>query len=155
MARQDVIAVIGGADCSDDISDMAQAVGREIARRGAALICGGRGGVMTAACRGAKEEGGMTIGVLPGSDRSDANEFVDVAIATGMTDARNVIIARSADAAIAIDGSYGTLSEIAFCRKFEVPVIGLRTWAVDDRIIQASGPAQAVELAFSRLQALQ
>jgi hypothetical protein len=94
------------------------------------LICGGRGGVMEAACRGAKGAGGLTIGVLPGMSRRHANAYVDIPIVTGMGEARNAIIARTADVVIAIGGSYGTLSEIAYAFGFDTPVVGLGTWAV-------------------------
>ena len=102
-----------------------------MAESGAVLVCGGRGGVMEAACRGAKAAGGLTIGILPGVDRGGANAFVDVPIVTGMGEARNAIVARTAQAVIAIGGSYGTLSEIAFALRFGVPVVGLGTWAVE------------------------
>ncbi len=148
MNRKPVIGIIGGGSCTPEIADLATAVGREVAARGAVVLCGGLGGVMEAACRGAKEEGGLTIGVLPGESRDDANAFVDIALATGLRDARNVIIARSCDAVIAIDGQYGTLSEIAFCLKFDVPVVGLSTWRVDPRVLAVETAAEAVERAM-------
>jgi len=153
------IAVIGGAFCDPKTAALAEEVGREIARRGAILICGGLGGVMEAACRGAKSEGGLTIGILPGTDPNDANPYVDIPIVTGMGEARNVIVVRSAQAIIAIDGEYGTLSEIAFALKFGIPVIGLRTWElfrererVED-IVEVETPKEAVEKAVSLAQA--
>ena len=124
-----VIGVIGESRFSDAAHEaLAEGVGRSIAAAGCALICGGLGGVMEAACRGARAEGGMTIGILPGSDRQEANPFVDVAVATGMGQARNAIIVLTADALIAIGGGYGTLSEIGFALRHGKPVIGLRTW---------------------------
>ena len=100
-------------------SPVAQAVGRELASRSAVVVCGGLGGVMEAACRGAKEAGGHTVGILPGSDRTAANPFVDTAVPTGLGEARNVLVVRAADALIAVGGGYGTLSEIgrASCRE--------------------------------------
>ena len=125
------IAVIGGSTPSPEESAAAEAVGRALARAGAVLICGGRGGVMEAACRGAKSAGGMTIGILPGADRREANPYVDIPILTGIGMARNAIIARTAEAVVAVGGSYGTLSEIALALTFGVPVIGLGTWAIE------------------------
>jgi hypothetical protein len=119
------------------------------------LICGGRGGVMQAACQGAKEAGGLTVGILPGVDRGGANPFVDVPVVTGLGEARNTIIVRTADAAIAIHGGYGTLSEIALARKMGRPVVGLSTWELRQdsqpvkAVIQASTPVEAVELALT------
>lgn len=128
--RGPLIAVIGGATATLEEAAAAESVGRALAESGAVLVCGGRGGVMEAACRGAKAAGGLTIGILPGTDRSEANAFVDVAIVTGLGEARNAIVARTAQAVIAIGGSYGTLSEMAFALRFGVPVVGLGTWAV-------------------------
>jgi uncharacterized protein (TIGR00725 family) len=150
-----IIAVIGGqSSASDEAKKLAREVGRLIAERDAYLMCGGLEGVMEAACRGAKEAGGTTIGVLPSGSKSDANRFVDIPIATGMGTARNVIIIRTADAIIAIDGSYGTLSEIAHALDQGKNVISLHSWPLQrigvDKglLIEASTPAQAVELAF-------
>ncbi len=150
-----LIAVIGGAEASPEEMAMAAAVGRELARRGAILICGGRGGVMEAACRGAKSAGGLTVGVLPGTTRAEANPYVDIPIVTGMGEARNVIIIRTARAVIAIGGSYGTLSEIAYALHYGVPVIGLGTWELarpghpPPPIHRAQTPEEAVDLALS------
>ena len=127
----------------------AHAVGREIARAGAVVVCGGLGGVMAAACRGAKKDGGTTIGILPGGDRSAANEWVDVAIATGLGEARNALIVRAADALIAVGGGFGTLSEIALALTAGKPVVGLGTWSLDidpDPIERVDDPAAAVAL---------
>ncbi|MGH7601866.1 MAG: TIGR00725 family protein, partial [bacterium] len=115
------------------------------------LICGGMFGVMEAACRGAKEIGGTTIGILPGKNKTEANAFVDIPIVTGLNDARNVIIARSADGVIAVDGEYGTLSEIAFSLKFGKPVIGLKLSFDIPHVIQAATAAEAVEFLMSHL----
>jgi len=126
--RKKIVAVIGASEAEETVLHDAEAIGEGIAQRGALLISGGLGGVMEAACRGAKKAGGMTIGILPGTVRSDASNYVDIRIVTGLSQARNVIIARSCDAAVAISGKYGTLSEIAYCLMFGVPVIGLGTW---------------------------
>ncbi|MCU0645959.1 MAG: TIGR00725 family protein [bacterium] len=130
-------------------------VGYQIAQRKAILICGGLGGVMEAACRGAKQEGGTTIGVLPGIDKFSANKFVDIPIVTGIGEARNSIIVRTADALIAIGGKYGTLSEIAFALAFGKPIVGLQTWQGINGIIQSASPAEAVETVFLLIETKQ
>ena len=123
-----IIGVIGGSMVDSRIKALAEKVGGEIAKSGAILICGGLGGVMQAACKGATAEGGLTVGVLPGGDTTAANPYVTVPIATGMGVARNTIIVRTADVVIAIDGSYGTLSEIAIALNIGTPVIALESW---------------------------
>jgi uncharacterized protein (TIGR00725 family) len=149
------VAVIGSARCGAEASALAEEVGREIVRHGAVLVCGGRGGVMEAACRGAKAEGGTTVGILPGTDRREANPFVDIPIVTGLGEARNVIVVRTADAVIAVRGGYGTLSEIGFALKMGRPVVGLGTWELCcdgqpvEAVFQAASPAQAVEEALA------
>jgi uncharacterized protein (TIGR00725 family) len=149
------VAVIGSASCSEEVTALAEAVGREIARRGAVLVCGGRGGVMEAACRGAKAAGGTTIGILPGTDPSEANPYVDVPIVTGLGEARNAIVVRTADAVVAVSGGYGTLSEIGLALKMGRPVVGLGTWELHQdgqfvaAVVQADTPTQAVELALA------
>ena len=150
--RKEMIGVIGGSAVDEALYALAQEVGRGIAERGAMLITGGMGGVMEAASRGAKEAGGLVIGILPGSKASDANSWVDIPIVTGMSHARNTLIARTAQALIAVDGSYGTLSEIAFALIFSKPVIGLQTWEIDPRIHQAIDAGHAVELAFALMK---
>jgi len=147
-----IIGVIGSSTCSSSVSEVAYIVGKEIARKNAILICGGRGGVMEAACKGAKEEKGITIGVLPGNDKESANPYIDIPIVTGMGEARNVIIARSSDAVIAIAGKYGTLSEIAFALRFDVPVVGIATWNINIPILKAKNPKQAVGMALSAIR---
>ena len=151
-----IIGVIGGSSCPPEIDALAQEVGREIARRGHTVICGGLGGVMEGACKGAKSAGGTTVGILPAEDIRDANPYVDIPIATGMGYARNVIIVRTAAAIIAVDGEYGTLSEIAHALGFGVPVIGLKTWTLtrgngraDQGIVVAESPEEAVEKAVA------
>ena len=148
------IAVIGGGDCSPQETELAEEVGRELARQGAILICGGLGGVMAAACKGATSEGGVTIGILPGGSRQSANPYVQIPIVTNLGEARNVIVVKSAQAVIAIDGSYGTLSEIGHALRNGIPVIGLNTWSLsrsgqpDNSIIPAKNPADAVSKAL-------
>ncbi len=123
--RAPMIAVVGAGRASEDVLRTARRVGEAIARRGAVLICGGLGGVMTAAAEGAKQAGGVTLGVLPGSDTSSANPFIDFAVATNMGQARNAIIVQSADAVISVAGGYGTLSEIALALKAGKPVFSI------------------------------
>ncbi len=124
------IAVVGGGEGSAAALDAAEVVGAELARAGAIVVCGGLDGVMAAACRGAKSAGGTTVGVLPETDPGTANPWVDVVIPTGLGEARNAIVVRSAGAVVAIDGEYGTLSEIALALRSGVPVIGLGTWSL-------------------------
>jgi uncharacterized protein (TIGR00725 family) len=118
-----LIGVLGASVAEADLYAAAVALGGGIAARGWWLVCGGLGGVMSAACRGAREAGGHTVGILPGSDRQDANPWVELAIASGMAEARNAVITRSAHACVAMPGAYGTLSEIAFCLKFGTPIV--------------------------------
>lgn len=126
------IGVIGGDPCSEQDSLHAFEVGREIGRRGHLLITGGRGGVMREACRGAREAGGTTVGILPGNDDTEANEFVDIPIVTGLGHVRNAIVVRTSEALIAVGGRYGTLSEIAFALIYNRPIVGLGTWQLTD-----------------------
>jgi uncharacterized protein (TIGR00725 family) len=141
-----VIGVIGESSFSEAGHDgLAEEVGRRLAAAGAVLLCGGLGGVMEAACRGARAGGGHTIGILPGTERTEANPFVDVAVATGLGQARNVLIVLSSDALIAIGGGFGTLSEIALALRHGRPVVGLRTWHAARGASEA--PVVAVESA--------
>ncbi|MCH8994016.1 MAG: TIGR00725 family protein [Chloroflexi bacterium] len=156
-----IIAVIGGDNPPPEALPQAEAVGRELAQRGHVVICGGRGGVMEAACRGARSAGGHTIGVLPGPDRSDANPHVEFPIVTNLGAARNTIIVLSADALIAVDGSYGTLSEIALALVHGKPVVGLKTWRLSDdagledqSIVRANDATEAVERAIAAAEAV-
>ena len=152
--KKKFVAVIGGSQCSPQEARLAEEVGRELARRGAALVCGGLNGVMEAACRGANSEGGLTIGILPGESRQTANPYVQIPIVTGIGYARNVAVVKSAQAVIAISGSYGTLSEISHALQSGIPVIGLNTWSLskngqqDNSIILAQNPAEAVDKAL-------
>lgn len=126
--RRPMVAVIGGAQCSPAEAKAAEEIGRRLASEGIDIVCGGRSGVMEAVCKGAMIAGGRTIGILPGFDRGEANSYVSVAIPTGLGEARNVIVAAAGQIVIAIAGSYGTLSEIAFALKRGKDVIGLNTW---------------------------
>lgn len=150
-----IIGVIGAGECDADTAALAEAVGRHLARRGAAVVCGGLGGVMAAACRGARSTGGLTIGILPGTRREDANPWVQVPIVTGLDQARNILVVRTAQALIAVAGSFGTLSEIAYALKLGIPVVGLNTWELAKQgqpvpaIVEAGSPQEAVELALA------
>lgn len=152
--KKKFIAVIGGNQCSPEEAQVAEEVGRELARRGAILICGGLSGVMEAACKGAHSAGGITIGILPRDSRHEANPYVQIPIVTGMGYARNAIIVKSSQAIIAIDGIYGTLSELGHALQSGIPVIGLNTWALyrngqlDNSIIPAQSPIEAVDKAL-------
>jgi uncharacterized protein (TIGR00725 family) len=121
------IAVVGrDGVLPDEVKQMAEKIGEDIASAGAVLICGGRGGVMEASCRGAKKHGGVTVGLLPSLDSSDANEYIDIALTTGLGYARNTLVASSADAVIAVNGSTGTLSEIAMALNFGKKVVAVK-----------------------------
>jgi uncharacterized protein (TIGR00725 family) len=148
--RKKIIAVIGAGTADEAILKIAEDVGRLIARRGAVLICGGLGGVMETASKGAKSAGGITVGILPQNHTKDANPNIDIPIASGFGEGRNVIIARTADAIIAVGGEYGTLSEIAFGLKMGKPVIGIGTWNIKGTI-KAKNAEDAVEKAFELL----
>lgn len=124
------ITVIGGSTCSKKNYKIAQKLGELIAQEGWILICGGRSGVMEAACHGAKTKGGITVGILPSVDAKDANPYVDIKIPTGLGYARNVLVVRAADIVVAVTGNYGTLSEIAFSFNEGKPVIGINTWKI-------------------------
>ena len=138
--------------------DLAEQVGRELARRGATVVCGGLSGIMEAVCRGAKAEGGMTIGILPGQSPRDANNYVDIPIVTGMRYSRNVIVVNTGRAVIAIGGAWGTLSEIGHALGDSIPVVGLRSWefsrngdgtSVENAMIRANDPVDAVDKALA------
>lgn len=157
-----MISVIGGERSGEKALGLAEEVGRHLARRGATVVCGGRGGIMEAACRGARAEGGHTIGILPGSGAEDSqpNAYVEFPIYTGIGYARNVAVVLSGEAVIAIDGSYGTLSELAYALIHDRPVIGLDTWDFnyhgfdgEASIIRLTNPVEAVERALTLAQA--
>ena len=149
--RAPLVAVVGGGNCSGAEAEWAAAVGRLVAERGAVLVCGGLGGVMEAAARGAKQAGGLTIGILPGSDPGAANPHIDVAIATGMGEMRNALIVRGAQAVIAIGGGVGTLSEIALALRIGTPVVGLHD-SFEGKVDfpRVKSPAEAVRWALER-----
>ncbi len=153
--KRKIIAVIGGSEPSAEEAKLAEKVGYELASQGATLVCGGLGGVMEAACRGASSVGGVTIGILPGDNARAANPYVQIPIVTGIGYARNISVVKSAQAVIAIGGSYGTLSEIAHALQGGIPVIGLNTWSLsrngqtDNSIIQAQSPTEAVNKALN------
>ncbi|HVM70057.1 MAG TPA: TIGR00725 family protein [Gaiellaceae bacterium] len=148
------IAVCGPGDASDAELAIAEDVGAGIAEAGAVLVCGGLGGVMEAACRGARSKLGTTVGFLPGDDRDEANGWVQHAIPTGLGEGRNLLVVRAADAVIAIGGAWGTLSEIALAMKRGTPVIGVGTWelaragAPGDGIVRAGSAGEAVRAAL-------
>lgn len=161
-----IISIIGGSDSNQEILKLAESVGEEIARRGLALVCGGLGGVMEAACRGAKKHGGVTIGILPTEDKKTANQFVDIAIPTGLGYARNFLVAKSGDAVIAIDGSAGTLSEMAiawFSDRVIVAMSNSGGWSeklagiqIDsrrsDKVHAAKSPEEALDIIYRELE---
>ena len=157
--RKRMVAVIGGGQCSDEEAELAREVGRRLAREDVILVCGGMGGVMEAACQGAREEGGITLGILPGEIRAMANAYVQIPVVTGLGYARNVAVVKSAQAVIAVGGSYGTLSEIGHALQSYIPVVGLNTWALakdgseDGAIISASSPDEAVNKALGLIKA--
>lgn len=150
-----MIAVIGPGEADEELTTLGEGVGEGLGRGGVTLVCGGLGGVMAGACRGAKRAGATTVGILPGVDRADANPWVDVALPTGMGEGRNVLVVRAAEAVVAVDGEYGTLSEMALALKIGVPVVGLRPWELSkDGVVRravtvAEDAADAVEQALA------
>ncbi len=160
-----IISVIGGADSNPKILKLAEDIGTEIAKRGVALACGGLMGIMEAACKGAKEHNGVTIGILPSDFKGDANKYVDFVIPTGLGYARNFLVAKAGDAVIAIDGSAGTLSEIAIAWFSDKTIVALASsggWAeklagtqIDSRrtdtVFSADSPVEAVDIIFREL----
>jgi uncharacterized protein (TIGR00725 family) len=146
--RKLMIAVVGAGKCSKKLRDTAAVVGKYVAEQGGILVCGGMGGIMEGAARGAKEAGGITIGILPTGDKADANEYIDYAIPTGFGEARNIIVVRTADAVVAFPGKYGTLSEMAFALHAGKPVIAINAWRLGDEIVQVDDPLEAAKLAM-------
>lgn len=156
MERKLIISVIGESSARPRIAELAEQVGRELAARGAIIACGGLGGVMEAACRGAKSAGGTTIGILPGDNPLTANDYIDIPIITGMGYARNAVVAKTGIAVVAVGGAYGTLSEIGHALGEGVPVIGLETWEMtrsrepaDSAIMRATDAADAADKAIA------
>jgi len=155
-----IIGVIGSTRAEPDLIALAEEVGSEIAKRSAAVVCGGLSGVMEAVCKGARREGGLTIGIIPSDDKNDANPYVQIPIVTGMGMGRNVMLVKTADVLIAVGGEFGTLSEIAHALNIGKKVIGLRTWRLEKArdksipdLIVATTPKQAVDIAMSIISA--
>lgn len=156
MERNPIISVIGTSTASVEIYELAREVGRFLARKKCTVVCGGRGGVMEGVCRGVAEEGGISVGLLPGS-ADEANPYVTIPLSTGLGEVRNVAVVSSGEAIISIGGAFGTLSEIGFALKSGKPVIALKTWRVcengetESPLLQASTPEDAVSLALSKI----
>ena len=146
--RPVVIAIVGAGKCSKKLRDMAAAAGRYVAAHGGVVVCGGLGGVMEGAARGAKEAGGATIGILPGMDKNDANDHIDYVIPTGFGEARNILVVRAADAVIAFPGKYGTLSEMAFTMQMGKPLISVGAWKLGEGIPLVEDPEEAAKMAM-------
>lgn len=151
MPKKIYIGVIGANFCNKTVAKLAYEVGQEIAKAGAILVCGGLGGVMEAACQGAKEQGGTTIGIIPGVKRGEANPYVDFPIVTGLGYARNILVVRNSQAVIALPGKYGTLSEIAFSLNLKIPLISLSNWKIKG-MLKAKNPIEAVKLALKHIK---
>ncbi|HOP08249.1 MAG TPA: TIGR00725 family protein [candidate division Zixibacteria bacterium] len=147
--RKPMIAVVGAGKCSKKLRDMAAVCGKLIAEKGGVIVCGGLGGIMEGAARGAREAGGTTVGILPSLYKDDANEYIDYSIPTGMGEARNVLVVRAADVVIAFPGKYGTLSEMAFALQAKKPVISVNAWRLSDEILHVDSPEEAADKAMS------
>jgi uncharacterized protein (TIGR00725 family) len=145
------IAVVGAGDATDILYERAYEVGKRVAERGGVVVCGGLGGVMEAAAKGATEADGVAIGILPDEGRRRANKYLTYSVATGVGQARNLAVVCSADAVIAVGGGYGTLSETGLARKVGRPVVALESWELDSHVISASSPEEAVEAAFETI----
>lgn len=155
MRRQEItVSIVGSHEATPATAKLAQAVGRMVAGLGCVLVCGGLQGLMREACRGAKEAGGTTIGILPGNDKSDANDFVDIALPTTIGYSRNVIVAASADIVIALPGSYGTESEICYALVYGRPVIDLGGWKIKG-MLKARGVPEAQRILKAWLEKIQ
>lgn len=144
--KKSIIGVIGGHKCGVKVEQIAHNLGKNIAKMGAILVCGGLGGVMQAVCKGAKEANGLTVGILPSEDKNSANPYVDIPLATGLGDTRNTLVTGCADVIIAFAGGYGTLSEIGFALNAQKPVIGIGTWDIPG-VIKAKDVQEAIEKA--------
>lgn len=143
------VSVVGAGDAGPEVYELARAVGRELAAHGCVVLCGGLGGVMEGACRGAREAGGRTVAILPGSDPAGANPWAEIVIPTGMGHARNVIVVQSGDVVIALPGSRGTQSEVALALKTGRPIVGLGAWAEEEGVVEAGSPREAVVRALA------
>lgn len=155
-----IIGVIGSSKADPDVLRLAEEVGEAIAKCGAAVVCGGLSGVMEAVCRGARRCGGLTIGIIPSDQKSDANQYVQIPIVTGMGVGRNVMLVKTADVLIAVGGEFGTLSEIAHALNLGKTVIGLRTWKLEKahtrpipNLVEVEDPKKAVDLALKAISA--
>ncbi len=146
-----MIGVIGAGSCNEEVHEQARELGAGIAQAGAVLVCGGLGGVMEGACRGAYEAGGQTVGILPGPDKAQANSYVTIPIVTDLGHARNILVVRSSHALVAVSGGYGTLSEISIGLKLGKPVIGLGTWPDMEGIRYVTTPEDALDVLASLL----
>lgn len=146
-----LIGVIGGSDCDKRTADIAYSVGKKIARAGFGIVTGGLGGVMEAASKGCKEAGGVTVGIIMQEEHSYANQYIDIVIPTGMGIARNILVVRTALGIIAINGRFGTLSEISFALQIEKPIIGINTWDISEKIMHVTNPEQAVKEIIKRI----
>jgi hypothetical protein len=146
--RKIIVGVIGAGKCSKKLRDQAEIVGRYVAEKGGVIVCGGLGGIMEGAAKGAREAGGTTIGILPTDTKADANEFIDIVIPTGFGEARNIIVVRTADVIIAFPGKYGTLTEMAFALNAGKKVISVNAWRLGEEIIQVETPEEAARLAM-------
>ena len=140
-----IVGVIGGAYCTEIARKTAYKLGKQLALNKHVLVCGGMGGVMESACMGAKSAGGLTIGILPGSKKNNSNKYIDIPIVTAMSHARNAIIVRTADVLIAVDGRYGTLSEIGLALACNKKVIGIKTWDIKG-ILKAKSVDDAISM---------
>jgi uncharacterized protein (TIGR00725 family) len=153
--RKRLVTVVGGSECTAGEAEMAEEVGRLLALAGIGIVCGGRGGVMEAACRGAWEAGGLTVGVLPGDSGAEGNAYLSVVLPTGLGEARNVVVVRAGDAVIAIGGGLGTLSEIAHALRLRKPVVALGSWEATAphgktfSVLRAETARDAVAMALS------
>jgi uncharacterized protein (TIGR00725 family) len=146
--RKPIIGIIGAGECSKEQQEMAYEAGKRIAEKGGIVVCGGLGGIMEGAARGARAAGGMTLGIIPSSQKDDANEYIDIVIPTGLGEARNLLVVHTADALIAFPGKYGTLSEMAFALQAGKPLISLSNWKPGGEVIQVNDPIEAAELAL-------
>jgi uncharacterized protein (TIGR00725 family) len=153
VERKPVIAIVGAGKCSKKLRDKAAVVARHVVKGGGVVICGGMGGIMEGAARGAWEGGGISVGVLPTEDKNDANKFITIPLPTGFGEARNLIVIRAADAVVAFPGKYGTLSEMAFALKIGKPLISISAWKLGDAIIEIDDAQQAAEKALELAQA--
>ena len=153
VERKPIIAIVGAGKCSKKLRDKAALVARQVVKNGGVVVCGGMGGIMEGAARGAWEGGGVSIGILPSEDRSDANKFITFAIPTGFGEARNLMVIRAADAVVAFPGKYGTLSEMAFALKIGKPLISIAAWKLGEEIIQIDDATQAADKALELAKA--